>query len=118
MPMRHLPLEICQRLKAAGFPCDTYFWWVKHRDEGLVWGQVERGDYQTKETEMLAPCPTLSELLDAIGDNFFNLGNNAGKWYADGMNPDWPVGDRIANETGPTPEEAVVNLWLALHTPK
>ena len=85
--------ELAKKLKDAGFPvhpeCGTC------RYDGIA---------QFK--------PTLSELIEACGDGFANLGMAL---YADWK---WrAVGKGIfgASVTGDTPEEAVAELWLRLN---
>lgn len=63
--------------------------------------------------------PTLSELISACGENFSLEKEEGENWIAHSLidpssNPHKFV-DYIS-KTGPTPEEAVANLWLALNT--
>jgi hypothetical protein len=56
---------------------------------------------------------TLSELIEACGERFYCVGHGMGfitsdRWYA----YTWPLTKPYA---GATPEEAVRNLYLALH---
>lgn len=66
--------------------------------------------------------PTLSELIEACGDKFKKLQKNGKLWSAHSTK--WKehaidnyVGD-YEKVTGPSPEEAVANLWLKLVAPK
>lgn len=53
--------------------------------------------------------PTLSELIEACGSKFIALRRVANhQWFADGHG--------VLGGGGSTPEEAVANLWLAIHT--
>jgi hypothetical protein len=85
--MMKLPYSLAKELKNAGYP-------QKHK----TWLPEE------------VPYPTLSELIDAVGDNFASLvRENTNRWRVYGK----------IRETryliGSTPEEAVSALWLALH---
>jgi len=55
--------------------------------------------------------PTLSELIEACGEDFWNLGifRHDGRfpWVASSVDP--------LTGSGSTPEEAVARLWLALN---
>lgn len=59
-------------------------------------------------------CPTLSELIEACGDDFDRLELNTDSdtqekyWFASVLSLD-------EGRTGSTPEEAVANLWLELN---
>ncbi len=97
--------ELAKQLKDAGFPV------IKHEHHG---GQV------TWDT------PTLSELIEACGDNFEALclsnypkGNKF--WQAYPIDEAYKgdcIKDCCGYETGDTPEEAVAKLWLALRLAK
>ena len=50
--------------------------------------------------------PTLSELIEALGEEFYSL-----KRYEDS----WLVGGKELNAKGKTPEEVVAKLWLSLN---
>lgn len=72
--------------------------------------------FQGRYTHITAD-PTLSELIKACGSSFEGLqhgklfaeDDGSFLWYA-------KADEEIAK--GPTPEEAVANLWLAINTPK
>lgn len=55
--------------------------------------------------------PNLSELIEACGSGMFELARvvDRHQWLCKG-------GEKYTAVIGPTPEEAVANLWLALHT--
>lgn len=73
-----------------------------------AWFQSKRIDQvETYPNGEVIFIPTLSELIEACGDISFSLNKtNTGFWIES------VKGD---TETYPTPEEAVVNLWLALN---
>jgi hypothetical protein len=56
--------------------------------------------------------PSLSELIEACGEDFYTLTNLTFGWKARKDSDGWVCGD------GNTPEEAVGRLWLSLHSPK
>lgn len=58
------------------------------------------------EAEELCYTPTLSELIEACGDEFFALSR---------LKEDWTVTKERFYSNGSTPEEAVAKLWLALN---
>ena len=55
--------------------------------------------------------PTLSELIEACGDDFFQLTKGSNQWYAENDDGE----GNIPIQSGSTPEEAVVKLWLELN---
>ena len=86
--------EICKQLKDAGFPQN----FVEGR-KAIV--KSNNNDYCFE--------PTLSELIEACGEEFYALwvrGDNT--WFACK-----DMGDIGAE--GSTPEESVAKLWLALN---
>jgi len=93
---------------------------VELRDAGYVF---IRNGIEWDGTEVNYPLwePTLSELIEACGDNFLKLTNfSSGElatWRADGNEeinnaPDWGY-----SMGGATPEIAVARLYLALNKP-
>lgn len=58
------------------------------------------------ESEKDSEVPTLSELIEACGDRFFSLCNFSGLYQAMGEGK---------SQSGPSPEEAVANLYLSLN---
>ncbi len=54
--------------------------------------------------------PTLSELIEACGDDFFQLTKGSGLFFAEA---DIDTEPQFFN--GSTPEEVVANLWLGLN---
>jgi hypothetical protein len=83
--------ELAKQLKIAGFKDSNG--WVWHDSETL-------------------PMPTLSELINACGEDFISLIHPpiVGAWEAYAQ----PVDDSI-DSVGSTPEEAVAKLWLSLN---
>ena len=112
--------ELCKKLKDAGFPqnkpskrCDrdVRSWFI---DDSKF---CEDGGYMTRGGIKRAYVPTLSELIEACGEEFM-LTNEGGVWEA------WQgaesnvvrMGEAGAKHRceGSSPEEAVANLWLAI----
>lgn len=102
--------ELAKELKDAGFPQ------IYHYDD-----QGRRIDFRALEVVAL---PTLSELIEACGEEF-NMVNVTAN--ADQVNKKWhalagyvmELSDALTNTHtfGATPEEAVARLWLALNRP-
>lgn len=83
--------ELAKQLKDARFPGS------------------ENWEFMEDEIRTLRPLPTLSELIEACGDEFKVLERVAkNKWIIVGSDKRNP---RLAD----TPEEAVAKLWLALN---
>ena len=79
--------ELAKQLKDAGFP--------------------QNGTGQFIDVKLASP--TLSELIEACGDDFLNLYKTKDKW-----NCVHPLEDND-DCCGSTPEEAVAHLWLELN---
>lgn len=92
--------ELAKKLKEAGFP--QRFYKNPHFDNaGMLDGNLE--DYVLSN-------PTLSELINACENGFIELSRHENfdkKWIATSYG--------IVTSSCSTPEEAVANLWLALH---
>lgn len=106
--------ELAQQLKDAGFKCEHRFD-DKTRSFCLKCPFYE--DYQPyvgPEREGMAEMcyPTLSELIEACGENFYALWRSKNEWRA--SHKIGVLGDQD-HEAGSTPEEAVAKLWLALN---
>lgn len=106
--------QLAKELKEAGFPqkfkCGS--WYYSH--DGEVMGYITRvlgnmDDVHEDDGDIVKP--TLSELIDACGDEFIALSKLGDLWWCatDGS----PV--RMMGIKGQTPEEAVARLWLALN---
>ena len=63
--------------------------------------------------------PTLSELIEACGEDFGALKRYTNAWQARDFEADCPERGNIGIiKTGDTPEEAVARLWLELNSKK
>jgi hypothetical protein len=122
----NIPYELAVELKEAGFPQEGDFWWSKdehgragwdiyYRDESLgaeEWFSLDKNEH------ILAP--SLSELIEACGGKKIILWEENG-WYATMYGEEEYVSGKCIDDTfydaqeGPTPEEAVARLWLALN---
>lgn len=114
-----LTYELCKKLKEAGFPFREVEDYQPANGERVIIKQpfinFEDGKFYWQ--------PTLSELIEACGDDFDRLQqtrmfdqkiNRLERWSA------WKIRskkDHFENIAfgGKTPEEAVANLFLALH---
>lgn len=106
--------ELAKKLKDAGFPqinleeqckdCSIFEWFD---DDEILWNTRE--NYPSGDDWVY--LPTLSELIEACGEHFYNLNKEIkGKWCATTNNKKYaPLGG-----FGSTPEEAVANLWLTI----
>ncbi len=106
-----LSYEICKQLKEVGFPCsDSWHIGTPYKDGSFEWFDGEE--------------PTLSELIEACGDDFIGLNRNfnddKAKWYADTRTHECNCGKPECRgfnwecECGETPEEAVAKLYLEI----
>lgn len=106
--------ELAKELKDAGFP------------NSRAWLDNGAG-YWVDKGEFVYEVPTLSELIEACGDNILGLhrthgpDNNPNGWFADTHTHACDCGKTECqgfnweHEEGATPEEAVARLWLALN---
>ncbi len=90
--------ELAKKLKEAGFPQDKCSMLWKSQSVGTAFNPGN------------IACPTLSELIEACGDFLVKLERHGAGWGA--FNADAPA---AMGYNGKTPEEAVAELWLALH---
>lgn len=121
--------ELALKLKEAGFP-QTYqkstplMDWsyydktqelhLLHEDNDTNWwigndyGETANISVESVQKEW-TKCPTLSELIEACGDDFHKLEKLDVQW-----------GARTVNSMclDSSPEEAVANLYLAIHKPE
>ena len=110
--------KLAKQLKEAGFP----------QTSGLYFAQDPFGEisvierFSTEELpEHIALRPTLSELIEACGDDFRWLKHNHHakgkgievKWMAQGR--PHPISAKDIKCFASTPEEAIARLWLALN---
>jgi hypothetical protein len=86
--------ELAKELKEAGFP-KIAFDVIGEQPNGVV----------------VINKPTLSELIEACGDNLYSLYNHGQSWEVHSNSDQW---DTLI-KAGSTPEEAVARLWLALN---
>jgi len=96
--------ELAKELKDAGFPQPIEAGGSFINDREQI---VERVNIWSMPS---AYIPTLSELLEALGDNFIQMGHHKGTWMTNYHKPD---GDRELHciyES--TPERAISRLWL------
>lgn len=92
-----LDSNLAKELKETGFP--------KHKCADFVEGEIICGLCDQGIN------PTLSELIEACGDNLYALYRHYGSWQAHSNSDQWDT--EIAD--GATPEEAVARLWLELN---
>ena len=97
--------EICKQLKDAGFP------------QGIPDCYTFEGDWIPEEERRYVP--TLSELIEACGNEFGSLSRWGGFRKFTPLSDEWVCwkvnGDGYDSCGGKTPEEAVVKLWLELN---
>ncbi len=80
--------------------------------EGAGFPQREINYFDDKKGDIY--IPTLSELIEACGDNFASLQKKVTGWTAFSFTDKTGKIYSVAGE-GKTPEEAVTKLWLALN---
>ena len=99
--------ELCKKLKDAGFPQT----WPKP-DFLEIHDAVEISKIYEKYPNEFNPYrPTLSELIEACGDEFPVLTKEKKEWLC----MDVYCGNLVdVLSRGLTPQEAVANLWLVL----
>ena len=103
--------ELAKKLKDAGFPqkVNGGFQTCKH---GAFLRHQKDCPMGCSESDFVK-YPTLSELIEACGEDFNTLTR-----YGKSSNSGWRVWGWSGNDDvdGDTPEEAVANLWLELRT--
>lgn len=130
--------ELAKELKDAGFPQKGGRWSLgivylpEKRKETKTGTYLRREEYRTfpwinvdsfkiaaYETILL---PNLSELIEACGEGFENLERDTTTekiiWVCNNYLPENHPTSTIDWFEGPTPEEAVAQLWLALNKTK
>ena len=123
--------KLAKELKDAGFPqepngqVDEVFGDTRH-SEYILWKEdacsptviAGTDDYKNgiRRGDNLVKRPTLSELIEACGDEFKKMWRHSdGSWSAfSGTRSQ----KNILKSSGATPEIAVAKLWLALHANK
>lgn len=121
--------ELAKQLKDAGFPQEEYlegeilvnpeFPYPADRvPVGKIWMEEHK-----KYKDGLVYAPTLSELIEACGDWFYNLlKSDDGKWHSSSVSPGYKWKDSPTKQPtvlyahGDSPEEAVSRLYLLLHS--
>lgn len=113
-----LSFELCQKLRDAGFP----FIRIPSVAEGHRTLVIEGDVTYFGSVDLSDGCPywipTLSELIEACGDEFETLNQTPDQeglyfWYAVAGDITVPSDDRLGFST---PEEAVAQLYLTLHS--
>jgi len=112
--------ELAKKLKDAGFPQNfrngNYY---AEKDLTFKEAQVAHFFFDERQkgtpekelaTKKCISIPTLSELIEAIGDNI-NIFKTNNRCVASLGEPEW-------GSKGENPEEAVANLWLELNKQK
>jgi hypothetical protein len=98
--MNAVNYELANELKEAGFI------------QTNAGSRVAPPDKVVVRREDFAYVPTLEELIEACGKDYFSLSGNPGEWIAS-------FGAATRSQTnwieGSTPTEAVARLWLALN---
>ena len=95
--------ELAKELKEAGFPMTPYQGGLLCVNGKTVMG-FDDGTYYL--------LPSLSELIEACGEEFWNLTYDGGEWHTNfTQGSEYDFGET----EGKTPEEAVARLWLALN---
>jgi hypothetical protein len=115
--------ELAKKLKDAGFPQKTEFFYidgslVSERKETWLTIENEWGRCRELEEVECVAAPTLSELIEACGDRIKRLEKKRTLWHAveaDECCDDPQDQFGYCHTSGTTPEEAVGNLWIALH---
>lgn len=105
--------ELAKKLKEAGFPQETDYYFDSQGVSGnggeMIFDIVYKNKLPEKEYFRYA-IPTLSELIEACGDDFRDLirykANDTVMWCVHGHNSQW---------TGFNPIEAIASLYISLH---
>lgn len=99
--------ELAKQLKDEGFP-------LKEVPKGI---KTEREAFIFNSSEIFY-VPTLSELIEACGEDFRSLRKEGGIWWAITIYAEMPLykGDKPCTAIkGYSPEEAVAKLWIELN---
>lgn len=104
--------EMCERLKAAGFPQDCQFGWVlatplDERAEIIHW--TEANQYLNRRGVYVAAAPTFAEIAERLPDLFATEHDDRGFWRA------WIRTEHEREAQGVSCAEAAALLWLALN---
>ncbi len=101
--------ELAKKLKNAGFP---QFMNMGEYHYGNTIGQIDQNCWRLQKVDddtamEWVKIPTLSELIEACGEEFNNMFHIEKKWRCCSFQDEDVMGN--------TPEEAVANLWLELN---
>lgn len=102
---------LAKQLKDAGFPQKAYKGAVSYVAKQLCI-QID-DEIKTVSTDVFVP--TLEELIEACGEDFYHLeswNGGDGDWKCAGSNSKQST---VCITFGSTPTEAVARLWLALN---
>lgn len=121
-----LNYELAKQLKDAGFKCEGYFGVTENNklvesDSEYGWVAAKEGNYLYEDFQTVIEIPTLSELIEACGENFGTLsqysfpGTDGNKFLASCQYKPGDIQQKYTDAEGSTPEEAVARLWLALN---
>lgn len=114
--------ELAKQLNDAGFLQDRIATSregenISFVDSGLITREdhtkISRSEFEKKQNRCY--IPTLSELIEACGDQLLNI-EHVLDGGLDGKEKLWWASAKNHERGGETIEEAVANLWLALHT--
>jgi hypothetical protein len=102
-------LALATELKAAGFPQNLDGNRQMNGEPMMFHAHGSR----VHDHESCAYVPSLSELIEACGEDFASVGRLiVGGFFAVG----WKGEEEIETDVFSTPEQALSRLWLALHT--
>lgn len=104
-----IPYELAKKLKDAGFE-QIKTGWCKHEVSPF-----DTGHDSCWKNKEYAYHPTLSELIDACGDDFNGIVKVMKKFYPEQSEWWWEAVSKKGYKYGDTPEESVANLWLFLN---
>ncbi len=118
LKLNDINYELAKKLKDAGFPQeDGHFYWFDTGTRSMflecVSDESEALHEHSREYQRLAMVPTLSELIEACGDNVFLEVYKDTKSCSASNRPYSQENEKRGR--GSTPEEAVANLWLELN---
>lgn len=103
--------ELAKALKDAGYPQKSAGDRINPKgylEYSGCWDDSNEDDYIT--------LPTLSELIEACGEELEYLKKHINAWEAKGLKTfEDPIPDKHFRTLGETPSEAVAHLWLALN---
>ncbi len=109
--MQHLNLEESLRLEELGFPLTSHFYRLTGEPDRIIDQSVMNGKTFSDMNRPVA-CPTLSELIDWLGEEFDSLERyhhgHPEIWYA--------TGNHLHTENYATPLEAIYALATAIKT--